>query len=94
MLGERLAVNTVLQGSAADLIKTAMINIHRRLMQDPNGAKMLIQVHDELVFEVHRDRVDQEAERIREEMCNALPLGVPLVADTHWGPNWLASKSE
>lgn len=93
MLGERLAVNTILQGSAADLIKTAMINIHRRLEQNPDGAKMLIQVHDELVFEVHRDQVEQEAELICEEMCNALPLEVPLVADTHWGPNWLASKS-
>jgi len=93
MLGERLAVNTVLQGSAADLIKKAMIDVHDRIMEDPAGPRMLIQVHDELVFEVHEDSAAQEAEKIREQMCRALPLNVPLAVDTSWGRNWLEGKS-
>ncbi len=94
MQGERLAVNTVLQGSAADLIKKAMINIHRRISKDPAGPRMLIQVHDELIFEVHKDRVADEAELIQNEMSSALPLEVPLTVDTSWGRNWLESKSD
>ena len=54
---------------------------------------MLIQVHDELVFEVHEDNAAGEAEKIREQMCGALPLKVPLAVDTSWGRNWLEGKS-
>ena len=93
MLGERLAVNTVLQGSAADLIKKAMINIHERIAKDPGGPRMIIQVHDELVFEVHRDRVQEEAALIEEQMSTALPLDVPVTVESGWGPNWLESKA-
>ncbi|MCH8878481.1 MAG: DNA polymerase I [Planctomycetes bacterium] len=93
MLGERLAVNTVLQGSAADLIKKAMIDVHDRIKENPAGPRMLIQVHDELVFEVHEDSAACEAEKIREQMCSALPLKVPLAVDTCWGRNWLEGKS-
>ncbi len=89
---ERLAVNTVVQGSAADLIKTAMINIHRRIGDEDRPARMLIQVHDELVFEVPRDAVEAEADMIRREMIGAMQLAVPLKVDLAWGANWLEGK--
>ncbi|HOW18807.1 MAG TPA: DNA polymerase, partial [Phycisphaerae bacterium] len=89
---ERLAVNTVIQGSAADLIKRAMIRIHRRIRQENRPIRMLIQVHDELVFEVPREAVEAEAEMIRHEMTHALPLEVPLQVDINWGDNWLEGK--
>jgi DNA polymerase-1 len=89
---ERFAVNTVIQGSAADLIKRAMINIHRRLHRENRPSKMLIQVHDELVFEVPRRAAEAEAEMIRHEMTHALPLDVPIQVDINWGDNWLEGK--
>lgn len=91
-LGERVAVNTVIQGSAADLIKRAMIGIHRRIRSERRPSRMLIQVHDELVFDVPRSAVEAEAELIRTEMCNALPLKVPIKVDINWGDNWLEGK--
>ncbi|MDM8007241.1 MAG: DNA polymerase I [Phycisphaerae bacterium] len=91
-LGERMAVNTVIQGSAADLIKRAMISIHRRIGAEPRPSRMLIQVHDELVFDVPRSAVEAEAEFIRTEMCTALPLKVPIKVDINWGENWLEGK--
>ncbi len=91
-LGERIAVNTVVQGSAADLIKRAMIDIHRAYQDGRLEARMLIQVHDELVFEVSKDRVDGDAVLIRENMEHAMDLDVPVVADIAWGPNWAESK--
>ncbi len=90
--GERLAVNTVIQGSAADLIKRAMINIHRRIVRENRPCRMLIQVHDELVFDVRRDAVEQEAEFIRAEMQTAIPLNVPVKVDINWADNWLEGK--
>jgi len=92
MAAERLAVNTVIQGSAADLIKRAMINIYRKIVAEDRPTRMLIQVHDELVFDVQRDAVKTEAEFIRNEMCNALPLDVPIKVDLSWGDNWLEGK--
>jgi len=89
---ERFAVNTVLQGSAADLIKRAMIHIHRRIHAEARPARMLIQVHDELVFEIPRTAVQDEAQMIRHEMAHALPLHVPLQVDIAWGDNWLEGK--
>ena len=89
---ERLAVNTVIQGSAADLIKRAMINIHRRIAGENRSLRMLIQVHDELVFDAPRKTVQADAEFVREEMIHALPLDVPIKAEPAWGDNWLASK--
>jgi len=86
---ERLAVNTVVQGSAADLIKRAMIHIHRRIRQENRPSRMLIQVHDELVFELPREAVPEEVEMIRHEMVNALALDVPIKVDVAWGENWL-----
>ncbi len=89
---ERLAVNTVVQGSAADLIKRAMIGIDRRIRGEGRPSRMLIQVHDELVFEVPRAAVEAEADMIRHEMTTALPLDVPIQVDIAWGDNWLEGK--
>ncbi|MEE9297396.1 MAG: DNA polymerase I [Phycisphaerae bacterium] len=90
--GERLAVNTVIQGSAADLIKRAMIDIQKVIDRENRPSRMLLQVHDELVFEVPEAHVQDEAEMIREKMCAAIPLDVPIVVDVNWGVNWLESK--
>lgn len=90
--GERIAVNTVVQGSAADLIKRAMIDIHRELQSPRHSAKMLIQVHDELVFEISEKDVQSESEMIRQKMEHAIPLQVPIIVDIAWGPNWAEGK--
>ena len=91
-LAERTAVNTVIQGSAADLIKLAMIAIHRRLRRERLRARMLLQIHDELIFEVPSDQVDYLASLVSEEMVGAQPLGVPLKVDVKVGPNWADAK--
>lgn len=91
-LGERIAVNTVIQGSAADLIKRAMVDIHKELHTGRHPSRMLLQVHDELVFETPKDVVEAEAEMIRTRMTGALPLDVPITVDLNWGANWLESK--
>jgi len=92
-LGERVAVNTVVQGSAADLIKRAMIDIHQAIKAGRSRAKMLLQVHDELVFEVPADSVEKEAAMIRKKMETAMPLDVPIVADVSWGRTWAEGKA-
>jgi DNA polymerase-1 len=89
---ERLAINSVVQGSAADLIKLAMVNIHRRLKAENRPSKMLLQVHDELVFETPADQVEADAQMIREEMVGAMKLKVPLKVDVGWGKNWEEGK--
>ncbi len=91
---ERTAVNTVVQGSAADMIKLAMINIHRdiRAGNIPADVKLLIQVHDELVFEVPKPHADAALEKIVRLMAAALPLTVPVKVDAACGENWLESK--
>ncbi|MCG3177905.1 MAG: DNA polymerase I [Phycisphaerae bacterium] len=91
-LAERLAVNTVVQGSAADLIKRAMIDIHRRIHRDKLPVKMLIQVHDELVFELPAKGADGHAGMIRELMSGAIDLNVPLKVDIATGRSWLEAK--
>jgi DNA polymerase-1 len=89
-LPERTAVNTVIQGSAADLIKLAMVAIHRRLRGENLSARMLLQIHDELVFEVPIDELDPVARIVVEEMTQVLPLDVPLKVDLKAGPHWAA----
>lgn len=91
-LPERTAVNTVIQGSAADLIKLAMISIDRRLRTEPLEAKMLLQIHDELVFEVAPKDIDRLAELVRDEMRLVLQLRVPLKIDVKSGDNWADSE--
>ena len=86
---ERNAVNAPIQGSAADIIKIAMINIHKRLETGDWKAKMLLQVHDELVFDVPRAEVESLSAMVKEEMENAFVMDVPLVVDLGIGENWL-----
>ena len=86
---ERNAVNAPIQGSAADIIKIAMINIHKRLKAEKLQSKMLLQVHDELVFDAYKPELDQLKEIIKHEMENAFILAVPLVVDMGTGENWL-----
>jgi len=89
---ERTAVNTPLQGTAADVIKLAMIRIHQLLEQKKMQSRMLLQVHDELVFEApSSERAELEA-LIKHEMETVYPLSVPLIADTGHGPNWRDAK--
>jgi len=91
-LPERTAINTVIQGSAADLIKQAMIAIHGRLRREALAAKMLLQIHDELVFEVPPDEVDRLATLVREEMSSVQILSVPLKVDVKTGRNWAETE--
>jgi DNA polymerase I len=91
-LGERLAINTVIQGSAADLIKLAMVNLHARLAAEAPAARLLIQVHDELVLETPKGAAEQVRDITVEEMAGAMTLRVPLKVDAALGPNWLEGK--
>ena len=85
---ERMAVNTPIQGTAADLIKKAMIQIHNRLAQERFQSKMILQVHDELVLEAPKEEVDRLIPMIRDEMEGVYPLRVPLKVDINQGLNW------
>lgn len=86
---ERNAVNAPIQGSAADIIKIAMINIHRRMEKENLQSKMLLQVHDELVFDVPKTEVETLSVMVKEEMENAFSLEVPLLVEVGMGENWL-----
>jgi DNA polymerase-1 len=86
---ERNAINAPIQGSSADMIKIAMISIFKELKRKELKTKMILQVHDELVFDVHRDEVETVKELVREKMVNAIPLDVPVVVDMNVGENWL-----
>jgi DNA polymerase-1 len=90
--GERTATNSPIQGSAADLIKIAMIRIHRAMREQGLDARMLLQVHDELVFDVPPDELPAVRELVVREMTHATTLEVPLVVDVGVGENWLDTK--
>jgi DNA polymerase-1 len=92
-LGERLAVNSVMQGTAADVIKVAMVRIHRRLRDEGRGARLVLQVHDELLLEVPDAETSAVRELVREEMCAAYPLDPPLAVDVGAGDDWNEAKS-
>jgi DNA polymerase-1 len=92
--GERTAQNSPIQGSAADLIKVAMIRIHTALAARALSTRMLLQVHDELVFEVPGPELDDVRDLVKHEMEHAAALSVPLVVDLGVGDNWLATKME
>ncbi len=85
---ERMAINSVVQGSAADLIKVAMLRVQRRIESEHRPSRMLLQVHDELVFETPRAAAESDAAMIREEMTSAMTLAVPLKVELGWGDNW------
>ena len=86
---ERNAVDAPIQGSAADIIKIAMIRIHNQLQAQKLQTRMLLQVHDELVFDVPKTELELVKPLIKEAMENAFTLAVPLVADLGVGDNWL-----
>jgi DNA polymerase-1 len=86
---ERNAVNAPIQGSAADIIKIAMINIHKKLSSENWKSKMLLQVHDELVFDVHNSELEKIQPMIKQEMENAFKLDVPLTVELGTGKDWL-----
>jgi DNA polymerase-1 len=86
---ERLAINAPIQGSAADIIKIAMIDIQEEMRKRQMKSKLLLQVHDELVFDAHRDELDELKPMVEAKMSGAVQLKVPLVVDTGVGENWL-----
>jgi len=86
---ERVAINMPIQGTAADMIKLAMINIHNELKKRKAKTKMVLQVHDELLFDAHKDEVEELTPLIKELMENSLPMKVPILVETGTGNNWL-----
>ncbi len=87
--GERVAMNSPIQGSAADIIKIAMNRVYRRLEKEGLSSKLVLQVHDELLVETARDEVDRVIEIVKEEMSHAAKLAVDLAVEEHVGENWL-----
>ena len=86
---ERNAINAPIQGSSADMIKIAMIKIDEELVLRNMRSKMILQVHDELVFDVCYDELEQLKEIVRDKMINALPLSIPIEVNLNTGNNWL-----
>jgi DNA polymerase I len=91
-LGERLAVNTVIQGTAADIIKVAMVRCQRALREAAGGTRLVLQIHDELLFEGPPEEMDDATELVRREMCAAYQLDPPLEVDIGVGQDWLDAK--
>lgn len=90
--GERVAMNTPIQGSAADIIKLAMVRVDNRLINEKMKSRLILQVHDELIVEAHNDEVDEVKKILKEEMENAAQLSVPLVVDMSEGHSWYDAK--
>lgn len=90
--GERIAMNTPIQGTAADIMKKAMIDVWRALKEEGYGARMIMQVHDELIFEVPKDEIEKVQKLIKEKMEGAYKLKVPLIVDLAYGKNWTEAK--
>jgi DNA polymerase-1 len=86
---ERNAINAPIQGSAADMIKVAMIKIHQWMKEEKLKSKMIMQVHDELVFDAHKEELPILKEKISEYMINAIPMEVPMEVGMGFGDNWL-----
>ena len=90
--GERVARNMPIQGTAADVIKLAMVRVDERLHKENLKAKLILQVHDELIVECPKEEKETVARLLTEEMEGAVHLSVPLTAEAHWGKNWLEAK--
>lgn len=90
--GERVALNTPIQGSAADIIKLAMVRVHRRLAEEGLEARLILQVHDELILEAPKTEIEAASKILKEEMEHAVSMRVPLVADTAYGHSWYDAK--
>ena len=91
-MAERVAINSPIQGTAADIIKVAMINIDKSIIEKKLESKMILQVHDELIFEVPDDEVYQMKDLIKDKMENVVQLKVPLTVDVGVGQNWFDLK--
>ncbi len=90
--GERVALNTPIQGSAADIIKLAMVAVYKSLKEKNLRSKLILQVHDELIIQAHKDEVEQVKELLKNEMENVCALSAPLVADMNVGRSWYDTK--
>uniref|UniRef100_UPI0026F0D3BB DNA polymerase n=1 Tax=Clostridium scindens (strain JCM 10418 / VPI 12708) TaxID=29347 RepID=UPI0026F0D3BB len=90
--GERVAMNAPIQGTAADIIKIAMIGVGRRLKEQKMKSRLVLQVHDELLVEAYKPELDQVKKILKEEMEQAASLDVPLEIDMHTGDNWYEAK--
>jgi len=90
--GERVAMNMPIQGSAADIIKIAMVQVSRRLRREGLASRLILQVHDELLVEAKKDELEQVKKILKEEMEGAVKLLVPLETDFHQGDNWYDAK--
>jgi DNA polymerase-1 len=88
-LAERTAVNAPIQGTSADIIKFAMINVDKRIAQEGLQSRMILQIHDELVFDAVLEEVDTLQKIVKEEMENVIELSVPLTVECNYGKNWL-----
>jgi DNA polymerase-1 len=85
---ERMAINMPVQGTSADIIKVAMVRLDREMKQRKAKSKMILQVHDELIFEVPEDELTMESNLAHDTMANAVPLSVPVKVDMKQGQNW------
>ena len=90
--GERVAMNAPIQGTAADIIKIAMIRVSERLKRDQLKSRLILQIHDELLIEAEKEEVEQVKTILREEMQGAAELSVRLEVDMHTGNNWYEAK--
>ena len=90
--GERIAMNAPIQGTAADIIKIAMVNVSRALKEKQMKSRLILQVHDELLIETHIDEVEEVREILTKEMSHAVEMSVPLEIDIHTGNNWYEAK--
>ena len=90
--GERVAMNAPIQGTAADIIKIAMIRVAKRLKEEQLKTRLLLQVHDELLLEVPEDELEKAEQILEEEMTGAVHLAVKLEIDMHTGNNWYEAK--
>ena len=90
--GERVALNMPIQGTAADVMKLAMVAVWKRLRAEKLRARLVLQVHDELIVECPEAEAEQVAKLLEKEMENVVHLSVPLTAEAHWGQNWLEAK--
>ena len=90
--GERVALNMPIQGTAADVMKLAMVAADRRLKAELPEARLVLQVHDELIVECPEAQAETAAKLLEEEMEHVVRLSVPLTAEAHWGKNWLEAK--
>ena len=88
-LAERNAINAPIQGTSADIIKLAMINVDKRLRQEGLQSRMVLQIHDELVFDAIKEEVETLCKIVKEEMENVTTLSVPLTVECNYGSNWL-----